>query len=442
MIVNAGNRVPSLNAPVDWNYHPLKIEALYEEDPQQDELLRHPYRAASSWAKLIQLYHTGPGGVLMDDAYARWGHPGRWGDFLVLADIDAYTRAALFSTLLSAYMDAVEAREPVEWDRPEDINTPNRWEPASYRPVKITSGSWTAAHNDGRYADLFYTVIPAFREWGVDAGVLDRMIDWGAEMWPLADWEALRGPQAVIGEGDGLVGTYFTDMTLSTQDFTRTDSVVDFSWKPKTGPGGILGHNFFSARWTGYVLPKFSGPITFHVRSDDGARLWIDGQLLVDQWVTTGRVVEGEGTITLEAGVPVSITLEYFEERVDAEVELAWSSAYNERAVIPQSQLYTTPPSAPTATEGEAPVAFELEAGYPNPFRTATTLAYTVPAAGPVRLEVYDLLGRRVAVLVDETVEAGRHAASLSAEGLASGAYVVRLVAGDRVETRRVTVVR
>ncbi len=97
-------------------------------------------------------------------------------------------------------------------------------------------------------------------------------------------------------------------------------------------------------------------------------------------------------------------------------------------------------PGGALATVAEAP--FELAPNRPNPFGVSTAIAFSVPEAGHVRLAVYDLLGREVGVLVDEAREAGAGTATLRADALASGAYVVRLEATGRVATRTVTVVR
>jgi hypothetical protein len=59
-----------------------------------------------------------------------------------------------------------------------------------------------------------------------------------------------------------------------------------------------------------------------------------------------------------------------------------------------------------------------------------------------VRLEVFDLLGRRVAVLVDEVLQAGSHSTGLTIHALPSGTYVIRLAAGDEVATTRLTLLR
>jgi hypothetical protein len=78
----------------------------------------------------------------------------------------------------------------------------------------------------------------------------------------------------------------------------------------------------------------------------------------------------------------------------------------------------------------------------PNPFPGRTTLTFTLAEASPVRLAVYDVLGREVALLVDGTVEAGAHAAVFEVSGLAAGTYVYRLVAGSDVQPGRMTLTR
>jgi hypothetical protein len=89
-----------------------------------------------------------------------------------------------------------------------------------------------------------------------------------------------------------------------------------------------------------------------------------------------------------------------------------------------------------------APKGLMLEASYPNPASGVTTFAYSIPQAAQVSLEVFDLMGRRVAVVVNEVQQADSHRVSFDASGLSSGVYLYRLVAGDEVVTRRMTVVR
>lgn len=104
------------------------------------------------------------------------------------------------------------------------------------------------------------------------------------------------------------------------------------------------------------------------------------------------------------------------------------------------------PTAVPVASEDgpptTVPLTFRLDSAYPNPFRARTTIAFMLGASGEVSLDVYDVLGRRVARLVDEPKSAGSHTVPFDGHGLASGVYVVRLLVGDRAETRRITLVR
>jgi len=91
-----------------------------------------------------------------------------------------------------------------------------------------------------------------------------------------------------------------------------------------------------------------------------------------------------------------------------------------------------------TATEGtaEVPQAYALAQNYPNPFNPETAIRFDLPQAGAVRLAVYDVLGRAVAMLVDERLPAGTHEATFDAARLLSGGYVYRLQTAGRTFTR------
>ncbi|MEM1043816.1 MAG: T9SS type A sorting domain-containing protein, partial [Bacteroidota bacterium] len=94
------------------------------------------------------------------------------------------------------------------------------------------------------------------------------------------------------------------------------------------------------------------------------------------------------------------------------------------------------------AASAAVPETFGLAAAYPNPFRSATTLALDVPEAGRVTVAVYDALGRRVAVLLDEEVEAATHRVPFDASDLPSGVYLVRATGAGQAAMQRVTLVR
>ncbi|MEX0747758.1 MAG: T9SS type A sorting domain-containing protein, partial [Rhodothermales bacterium] len=92
--------------------------------------------------------------------------------------------------------------------------------------------------------------------------------------------------------------------------------------------------------------------------------------------------------------------------------------------------------------ESEIPTGFSLEQNYPNPFNPATNFAYDLTSSSEVRLEIFDLLGRRIATLVDRYEAAGRHVVSFDAGNLPGGAYVYRLSVADRMESRLMVLVK
>ena len=85
---------------------------------------------------------------------------------------------------------------------------------------------------------------------------------------------------------------------------------------------------------------------------------------------------------------------------------------------------------------------YDLDRNYPNPFNPDTVLPFSLPEAQHVTIEVYNLLGQRVALLVDESVAAGRHEVTWRATDQPSGIYLVRFHAGTIQKIQRITLVK
>ena len=138
-------------------------------------------------------------------------------------------------------------------------------------------------------------------------------------------------------------------------------------------------------------------------------------------------------TLTLNpAGLP--------DGRVSTSLSLALSNgSYTFRTSVPVTlRVGVVVATAPDAVPAET----ALHGATPNPLGGPGTVRYDLAVSGPVRLSVYDLLGREVAVLADGERAAGTYGVALDAGRLAPGAYVVRLTAGPVVQSRRLTVVR
>jgi endo-1,4-beta-xylanase len=91
---------------------------------------------------------------------------------------------------------------------------------------------------------------------------------------------------------------------------------------------------------------------------------------------------------------------------------------------------------------GNAPTSFALNQNYPNPFNPTTVVRWQLPVASKVRLAVYDMLGREVAVLVHELQTPGPHSVTWNASGLASGTYIYRVTAATFVDSKTMLLVR
>lgn len=158
----------------------------------------------------------------------------------------------------------------------------------------------------------------------------------------------------------GLRGEYFANRFLNAPvAFTRTDTQISFTdvsggW---VNFGGV-GVDQFSVRWTGQIRPTSSGNYTFYTTSDDGVRLYVNGQALVNDWQDQSPT-ENSGTITLAGGQLYTIVMEFYENSGGAEARLSWSGPTFSKQTIPQSALY--PDSAPIVIT--SPTALSVEAG-------------------------------------------------------------------------------
>ncbi|RMH89440.1 MAG: T9SS C-terminal target domain-containing protein [Calditrichaeota bacterium] len=92
----------------------------------------------------------------------------------------------------------------------------------------------------------------------------------------------------------------------------------------------------------------------------------------------------------------------------------------------------------------EPPLAtrFELYQNYPNPFNPSTTIRFSLTGAMDVRLEVFNLMGQKVATLVDGRLTAGEHQVKFDGRGLPSGIYLYRLTGNGITQTRRMVLMK
>ncbi len=145
---------------------------------------------------------------------------------------------------------------------------------------------------------------------------------------------------------NGLKAEYFNNANLTGTPTIRRDAGINFNWGDASPIPGV-GSGAFSSRWTGLMVPRFTEACSISTANDDGVRVWIAGQKIIDAW--HAQVGAHTNQIALEAGKPYPIMVEYFDSVCcGAKMKLFWESAHQNREIIPQSQLFP-PGSLPPA---------------------------------------------------------------------------------------------
>jgi glucose/arabinose dehydrogenase len=179
--------------------------------------------------------------------------------------------------------------------------------------------------------------------------------------------------------GIGLTGFYYDNRDFTALRTVRNDATVNFDWGTTTPSGTALtSPDTFSVRWSGRVLAPVTGAYTFTTTSDDGVRLYVNGQLVVNNF-TDHAATDNSGTINLTAGTLYDIKLEYYENGGQAVARLAWSYPGQARQIIPASRLFPHAlfvVGSATLNSGDAAASARLEAlGYAVTVKTGPASA-------------------------------------------------------------------
>ncbi len=184
-------------------------------------------------------------------------------------------------------------------------------------------------------------------------------------------------PNPPYGGGTGLMGSYYATANLTDLKMRRTDRVVNFNWGAN-GPA-TQWKDKFSARWEGFVQPRFTEKYTFIVQVNDGARLWIDGKQVINKWTDSATTATYTADVSLTAGKKYPIKLEMYENTGDAVVILRWKSASEKINDVPAAALFPiavpTPSPTPSRTVSTIPSI--------TPSRTASVVPSPSPSPSP-----------------------------------------------------------
>ena len=224
-----------------------------------------------------------------------------------------------------------------------------------------------------------------------------------------------------LANGTGLLGRYFkveNDQRYPFPEFIQIDSTINFNWAFDT-PDERLEEQSYWMEWLGEIVPLVSGKHTFHLFADDGVRLFIDNEKIIEQWKAESAK-ELTGEINLEAGKRYPIRLEYKEhaEWSWAILELQWSSNSLPKSIIPQRQLY------PAFNDGKA-ISIEY---FPNPVQDDFTVRFTKidEQQDQIRIRLLDIQARTIYY---ETfyLEKGVKTIPISMNALPKGIYLLEI---------------
>ncbi|MFN8121538.1 MAG: choice-of-anchor C family protein [Thermoleophilia bacterium] len=137
----------------------------------------------------------------------------------------------------------------------------------------------------------------------------------------------------------GLKASYFNNMTLTGSPVLTQTENVDFTWTGSQ-PDPLVNATGFSARWEGGVTAPTTGTYTFQTQSDDGIRLWVNGQQVINDWSDHPLSTVTSAGVALTAGQTYPVVLEYYQNTGGAQAHLLWQTPGSGSYVaIPKAQL-------------------------------------------------------------------------------------------------------
>ena len=175
----------------------------------------------------------------------------------------------------------------------------------------------------------------------------------------------------------GLKAEYYNGTDFNEKVATRIDEKIDFFWLNEPPVPG-LNPNECSVRWTGRIVAPESGTYNFSARVDDGIRVWVGDQLVIDNWNLNDLGIFS-GQVTLEKGKSYNLRVDYFNGLIEAEVRLLWelpseissSPSFLGRSykVVPSKYFIQKPPQK---TKTNTPAAKDKVTPAPKPVRRPT----------------------------------------------------------------------
>jgi PA14 domain/Chitobiase/beta-hexosaminidase C-terminal domain len=143
-----------------------------------------------------------------------------------------------------------------------------------------------------------------------------------------------------IGSGVGLQGNYYNNSQNPSGPPTATelDPVINFNWNGNSPIAGVAGDNW-AGQWNGTIEAETTSPYTFYTMSDDGVQVYINGQLIINDYTYHAATLD-VGTINLVGGRQYTIQINYFQGGGASLLSLSWMAPGMPEQTVPTTQLY------------------------------------------------------------------------------------------------------
>ncbi len=321
------------------HYYPSRLDCITCHTPAAKHIL-------GVKAPQLNGLYTYPGTAVTDNQLRTWNHLGLLNPALDEADIPALPKLVAVTNNAASLEERVRsylAANCSQCHRPGGVTRANfdaRYETSLLLqniingPVNepfgvigahvVSPGNLSRSILYRRMSSVDDTKMPPLARNIIDRDAVTTFAQWISSLPP-------------TGNNFGLHSEYYDNLDLTNLKLTRADEVIDFDWGLGS-PDPAIGPETFSVRWTGLLQPRFSELYSFYTTSDDGVRLWVNGQLIINNW-TDHPVTEDVGTIMLMAGQKYDLRMEYFENGGDAVARLAWSSPSQPKGLVPPSQF-------------------------------------------------------------------------------------------------------
>ncbi|MEX0679825.1 MAG: GLUG motif-containing protein, partial [Balneolales bacterium] len=245
--------------------------------------------------------------------------------------------------------------------------------------------------------------------------------------WDIEATEQSQG--AGFGNFNGIEGLITSEMTGTAAEEHMPSFPFYEKWITETDdyPRLLWELPYFMIRITEADNPVYRGNsnvITAMVTNIGG----VEDRQTIELINDAGQILDIHEDLTLAGGDSLEIVLSWTPGEDDPLREYELIVRTLNRSETVNTRLEEHPDNIPSA--------LTLSQNFPNPFNSSTVISYGLPETSHVRLEVFDLLGRRVRLLLNDEISAGRHRVLFDAGGLPSGMYLYRLSAGNALQSR------